>query len=47
MVAVPFGVVTLIVGDCMLAGYELPPSIGTAAQSQYGKRHDNAADAYR
>ena len=45
MVVVPFGIVTFVVGDTKLAGYALWPEGGTAAQSQYGKRHDKAADA--
>lgn len=47
MVFVPFGVVTVTVGLVILLGNTLPPSDGSAAQSQYGCRHESAALAYR
>jgi hypothetical protein len=36
IIAVPFGRVAFIVGDCILLGMELSPEGGMAAQSQYG-----------
>jgi hypothetical protein len=43
MVLVPFGIVTVTVWAVMLVGSTLFPSDGSAAQSQYGWRHDIAA----